>query len=110
PAEPHGDSAFDLAAALVGVDQPADVGGVHALQGDDLAGDPMTGEPYALHVEADRARRQIRLAPDLETIADFGSFGVQLRKRNLPVGANDLVVVQAAIVRLAAKMTAGKGH
>ena len=62
PAEAHGDSAVELAAALHRVDQPADVGGVHALQGHDLAGDAMHGDAHALHVEPDRARRQIGLA------------------------------------------------
>ena len=39
PAVAHGDGAIELAAALHRIDRPADVGGMHAVQDADLAGD-----------------------------------------------------------------------
>ena len=67
--KPMRDRAVDLAAALHRVDQPPDIGGMHAVQDADLAGDAMHGEPNAMHVEGDGARREIGLALGLEAMA-----------------------------------------
>jgi hypothetical protein len=57
PAETHRDRAVDLAATLHRVDEPADVGGVHAVQNAHLAGHAVHGAPDAVDVDRDRARR-----------------------------------------------------
>ena len=106
----HGDGAVDLAAALHRVDQPADVGGVHAVQDADLAGDAMHGEPNALHVEGDGARRQVGLAPDLEAMTGRGAGGMELGQRDPLVAADDGVVVEPALVAVDAGMAAAKSR
>ncbi len=55
-AERLGDAAFDLAAALHGIDDEAGIGRMHAAQNPDLAGMRVHRDPEALHVERDRAR------------------------------------------------------
>src|SRR4029453_1333389 len=91
PAEAHGDGAIDLAAALHRVYGLADIRRVHALQRHDLARDAMNREANALNVEADRTRREIGLANDVEAIALGGALRVKLGEGKFPIAANDRV-------------------
>ena len=79
PAEAHGNGAVELAAALHRVDQLADVGGMDAVQDADFSGHAMHREANAMHVEGDRARREIGLAAGLEAMADLGAGGMEFR-------------------------------
>src|SRR5207244_9032096 len=82
------------------------IGSMHALQGHDLAGHAVHGDADAMHVEADRPRRQICLASRLEAMALFGSGGIKLCERDLPVDADDRIVLQTAFGNFATDMTA----
>src|SRR6185437_15225367 len=72
----------------------------------DLAGDTMHGKPHALHTEADRARAEISFARDVETMTFLGPSGIEFRKGDLSVRANDVVVLQPAIGSIATGITA----
>ena len=108
PAVAHGDRAVELAAALHGVDRPADVGRMHAVQDADLAGHAMHREPHALHVEGDGARRQVSPAADREAVVDLGAGGMELGERDPLVAADDRVVLEPALVDDDAGVAAGE--
>ena len=63
------DAAFDLAAALHRVGDPAGIGGLDALQDLDLAGALVHGDTEALDIEGDRTRRSGRSAAGFKRLA-----------------------------------------
>ncbi len=56
----------------------------------------MDREPDLLHVEGDRARREVGLALGLEAMADGGAGGVEIGKRDPLVAADDGAVLELA--------------
>ena len=102
-----GHTSFDLAAHLCRVDHNPRIGGLHAVEDTDLAGDPVDGDPEAVGVRHDTARRAIRLArlgePDAASSRRFEEFG----QREAPVTAHDSVVIHGAAGNVDARVRCG---
>ncbi len=82
PTIAHRNGAIELAAALHGVDRPTDIGRMHTVQYPNFARHTMHRKSYSLHVEGDRARREIGPTANREAVIGLHAFSIQLTQRD----------------------------
>src|SRR5271167_4631263 len=68
----------------------------------------MHGKSRSLHVEGDRARREIGPSADREAMVDLGAFGMEITQRNPLIAADHAVIVEAALVDGHASVATGE--
>jgi len=97
PAEAHGDRAVDLARDTAWVDQPADIGGMDAVQDADSAVTRVDREAHALDVECHRARREVSLALCFEAVPGLAAGDMQVGESDPLRSADQPVAVQPTV-------------
>src|SRR5208283_4368671 len=89
PAESHGDGALDLAAALHGVDQAADVRRMDAMEDPNLRRHAVHGETHPVNVEGNGTGRKIGLTLCFETMTGLRAGRIKIAERYPALAADN---------------------
>ena len=109
PAQPLGDRRLPPARAVRRIDDRPGIDGLDAVQDADLARDAMDGDPKALHVERDGARRRRRPSAWPAGVAPLAGPRGTGRPGSVPAADNG-VFLQPALFRCGAPRPGGEGQ